>query len=38
MTDLNPDTHINSVTPDIPEQGETGTAQQIVDLIKARSA
>jgi nicotinamidase-related amidase len=38
MTDLNPDTHFNSVTRIFPKLGEIGTAQQIVDLIKARSA
>ncbi len=38
MTDLNPDTHINSVTRIFPKLGETGTAQEIADLITARSA
>ncbi|MEI9803213.1 MAG: isochorismatase family protein [Pseudolabrys sp.] len=38
MTDLNPDTHINSVTRIFPKLGETGTAQEIVDLIKTRSS
>ncbi|HEY0224541.1 MAG TPA: isochorismatase family protein [Pseudolabrys sp.] len=38
MTDLNPDTHINSVTRIFPKLGETGTTQEILDLIYARSA
>jgi nicotinamidase-related amidase len=33
MTDLNPDTHINSVERIFPRLGETGTAQEIIDLI-----
>jgi len=38
MTDMNADTHINSVTRIFPKLGETGTTQEILDLIKTRSA
>jgi nicotinamidase-related amidase len=38
MTDMNADTHANSITRIFPKLGETGTTQDIVDLIKARSA
>jgi nicotinamidase-related amidase len=33
MTDLNPDAHINSITRIFPRLGETGTTQEIIDLI-----
>lgn len=38
MTDMNPDAHINSVTRIFPRLGETGTTQQIIDLLDKRSA
>lgn len=38
MTDLNAEAHANSIARIFPRLGETGTAQEIVDLIKARSA
>ncbi|MBI1204217.1 MAG: isochorismatase family protein [Rhodopseudomonas sp.] len=38
MTDLNADAHANSIGRIFPRLGETGTAQQIVDLLNARSA
>ena len=38
MTDMNADTHTNSITRIFPKLGETGTTQDIVDLINARSA
>jgi len=34
MTDTNPDAHINSVTRIFPRLGETGTTQEIIDLLK----
>jgi nicotinamidase-related amidase len=36
MTDMNPDAHINSVTRIFPKLGETGTAREIIDLLKKR--
>jgi nicotinamidase-related amidase len=33
MTDLNADAHINSITRIFPRLGETGTTQQIIDLL-----
>jgi nicotinamidase-related amidase len=33
MTDANPDAHTNSVTRIFPRLGETGTAQEIIDLL-----
>ena len=33
MTDLNPDAHLNSVTRIFPRLGETGTTEQILDLL-----
>ena len=38
MTDLNADAHTNSVTRIFPRLGETGTAQEIIDLLTKRSA
>jgi nicotinamidase-related amidase len=38
MTDTNPDTHHNSVARIFPRLGETGTTQEIVDLLEQRSA
>ena len=38
MNDLNADAHANSVARIFPRLGETGTTQQIVDLLNARSA
>ena len=38
MTDMNPDAHHNSVTRIFPRLGETGTTQQIIDLLDRRSA
>jgi nicotinamidase-related amidase len=38
MSDMNPDAHTNSVTRIFPRLGETGTIQEIVDLLnKSRS-
>lgn len=37
MADTNPDAHLNSITRIFPRLGETGTAQEIIDLLK-RSA
>jgi nicotinamidase-related amidase len=37
MTDMNPDAHINSVTRIFPRLGETGTTQEIIDLLDKRS-
>jgi nicotinamidase-related amidase len=37
MTDMSPDVHINSITRIFPRLGETGTTQEIIDLLdKAR--
>jgi nicotinamidase-related amidase len=33
MTDLNPDAHANSITRIFPRLGETGTTQEIIDLL-----
>lgn len=33
MTDLNPDAHINSITRIFPRLGETGTTEEIIDLL-----
>jgi len=33
MTDMNADAHTNSITRIFPRLGETGTAQQIIDLL-----
>lgn len=38
MTDMNPDTHDNSITRIFPKLGETGTTEQIIDLLDKRSA
>lgn len=38
MTDMNPDAHHNSIARIFPRLGETGHSQQIVDLLKTRSA
>jgi len=37
MTDLNLDTHTNSVTRIFPRLGETGTTAEIISLLKARN-
>ena len=37
MTDMSADAHLNSVTRIFPRLGETGTTQQIVDLLKTAS-
>ncbi len=36
MTDMNLDVHTNSVTRIFPRLGETGTTQQIIDLLNTR--
>ena len=33
MADTNPDTHLNSVTQIFPGLGETGTTQEIIELL-----
>jgi nicotinamidase-related amidase len=38
MTDINPDAHHNSVARIFPRLGETGTTQEIIDLLDKRSA
>jgi nicotinamidase-related amidase len=38
MTDMNPDAHLNSVTRIFPRLGETGTSQEITDLLEKRRA
>lgn len=38
MTDIDPDTHLNSVTRIFPRLGETGAADDIVGLLRSRSA
>jgi nicotinamidase-related amidase len=38
MTDMNPDAHINSITRIFPKLGETGTTEEIIGLLKQRSA
>ena len=38
MTDMNADAHTNSVMRIFPRLGETGTAQDIIDLLPARKA
>jgi hypothetical protein len=38
MTDMNPDAHINSITRIFPKLGETGTTQEIIDLLDKRNA
>ena len=37
MTDMNADAHHNSITRIFPRIGETGTTQQIIDLLNAAS-
>jgi nicotinamidase-related amidase len=37
MTDMNADAHHNSITRIFPRLGETGTTQQIIDLLAAAS-
>ena len=37
MTDMNADAHTNSITRIFPRLGETGTTQQIIDLLNARA-
>jgi nicotinamidase-related amidase len=37
MTDLNADAHYNSITRIFPRLGETGTTQQLIDLLEATS-
>ncbi len=34
MTDTNPDAHLNSITRIFPRLGETGTSQEIIDLLE----
>lgn len=36
MTDMNPDAHHNSVTRIFPRLGETGTTDEIIELIDKR--
>jgi len=38
MTDMNADAHTNSITRIFPRLGETGTTQEIIELLKTRSA
>jgi nicotinamidase-related amidase len=38
MTDMNADAHTNSITRIFPRLGETGTAQQIIDLLDDTAA
>jgi nicotinamidase-related amidase len=38
MTDMNLDAHINSIAHVFPRLGETGTTQEIIDLLAKRSA
>ncbi len=38
MTDTNPDAHLNSVTRIFPRLGETGTTQEIIDLLESTRA
>jgi nicotinamidase-related amidase len=38
MTDMSPDAHINSTTRIFPRLGETGTTQEIIDLLNRRGA
>jgi nicotinamidase-related amidase len=38
MTDMNADAHHNSITRIFPKLGETGTTQEIIDLLDSRSA
>jgi len=33
MTDMNPDAHVNSITRIFPRLGETGTTEEIIDLL-----
>ena len=35
MTDTNPDAHLNSITRIFPRLGETGTSQEIIDLLES---
>ncbi len=37
MTDLNPDAHDNSIARIFPRLGETGTTQEIIDLLNKRA-
>ena len=37
MSDLNPDTHFNSITRIFPKLGETGTTREIIHLLDKRS-
>ncbi len=38
ITDMNADAHTNSITRIFPRLGETGTAQEIIELLQNRSA
>jgi nicotinamidase-related amidase len=38
VTDMNPDAHANSVARIFPRLGETGTTQEIIDLLRRRAA
>ena len=37
MTDMNADAHTNSVTRIFPRLGESGTTQEIIDLLNTRA-
>jgi nicotinamidase-related amidase len=37
MTDLNPEAHTNSITQIFPRLGESGTTQEIIDLLNTRA-
>jgi hypothetical protein len=38
MTDLNADAHTNSITRIFPRLGETGTTQEVLDLLESTRA
>lgn len=38
MTDTNPDAHLNSITRIFPRLGETGTTEEIIDLLGSARA
>jgi nicotinamidase-related amidase len=38
MTDMSPDAHANSITRIFPRLGETGTTQEIIDLLEKRDS
>jgi hypothetical protein len=37
MTDMNADAHHNSITRIFPRMGETGTTQEIIDLLNTNA-